>query len=198
MAILAGFEQSPRRVVITLDADLQNPPEEIGKLRRQDATGPRLRRHDPPQRQDSLWRRNASRAMNRLRERITRIQMTDQGCMLRAYSRDDRRRDQPLRARSTPSFRRSRTPSRTNPTEIEVEHEERAPASRNTRFYRLIRLNFDLMTGFSLVPLQLFSMLGMLSVARVGGAVRAAADPPLHHRRRGARACSRCSPSPSS
>ena len=35
------------------------------------------------------------------------------------------------------------------------------PAARNTRMYSLIRLNFDLITGFSVVPLQLFSMVGM-------------------------------------
>ena len=39
-------------------------------------------------REDSWWRRLASKAMNRVRERITRIKMTDQGCMLRAYSRE--------------------------------------------------------------------------------------------------------------
>ena len=40
------------------------------------------------QREDSWFRRLASKAMNRLRERITRIRMTDQGCMLRGYSRE--------------------------------------------------------------------------------------------------------------
>ena len=74
--------------VVTLDADLQNPPEEIGKLLAAMDAG-----HDyvggvRRTREDSWWRRIASRAMNRLRERITRIRMTDQGCMLRAYSRD--------------------------------------------------------------------------------------------------------------
>src|SRR3981081_123535 len=87
-AIVAGFEHSRGERVVTLDADLQNPPEEIAKLlAAMDAGhdyvgGVRLTR------EDSLWRRMASRAMNRLRERITKIRMTDQGCMLRAYSRE--------------------------------------------------------------------------------------------------------------
>ena len=87
MAILAGFEHARGERVITLDADLQNPPEEIGRLVEKldegyDYVGT-IRRN----RQDSWFRRTASRAMNSLRERITHIKMTDQGCMLRAYSR---------------------------------------------------------------------------------------------------------------
>ena len=89
MAIIAGFERVRGERVVTLDADLQNPPEEIGKLLARDGRGPRLRRRRSAQRARTRGgARCASRAMNRLRERITRIQMTDQGCMLRAYSRD--------------------------------------------------------------------------------------------------------------
>jgi undecaprenyl-phosphate 4-deoxy-4-formamido-L-arabinose transferase len=88
MAIMAGFEYCRGERVVTLDADLQNPPEEIGKL-----LAAMDRGHDyvgsiRETREDSLWRHIASRLMNRLRERITKIRMTDQGCMLRAYSRD--------------------------------------------------------------------------------------------------------------
>jgi len=88
MAILAGFEHTRGRIVITLDADLQNPPEEIPRLVEEMRKG-----HDyvgtiRRQRNDSAFRRYASRAMNRLREKITKIKMTDQGCMLRAYDRN--------------------------------------------------------------------------------------------------------------
>ena len=87
-AIIAGFERVRGERVVTLDADLQNPPEEIARLlalmdKGHDYVGG-VRR----QREDVWWRRIASRAMNKLRERITHIRMTDQGCMLRAYSRD--------------------------------------------------------------------------------------------------------------
>jgi undecaprenyl-phosphate 4-deoxy-4-formamido-L-arabinose transferase len=47
-----------------------------------------------------------------------------------------------------------------HPTEIEVAHEERSAGESKYSLYSLIRLNFDLMTGFSLVPLQWFSMAG--------------------------------------
>jgi len=49
-----------------------------------------------------------------------------------------------------------------NPAEVIVEHEERAAGESKYSIYSLIRLNFDLMTGFSLVPLQWFSMLGIV------------------------------------
>ena len=88
LAILAGFERVRGARIVTLDADLQNPPEEIGKLLAAMDAGADYVGGVRRTREDSWWRRTASRLMNRLRERITRIKMTDQGCMLRAYSRD--------------------------------------------------------------------------------------------------------------
>ena len=82
-----GFEKARGQIIVTLDADLQNPPEEIGRLiarmrEGHDYVGSIRRR-----RRDSLFRSWASKAMNHLREKITRIRITDQGNMLRAYSR---------------------------------------------------------------------------------------------------------------
>jgi undecaprenyl-phosphate 4-deoxy-4-formamido-L-arabinose transferase len=96
-----------------------------------------------------------------MRERITRIKMTDQGCMLRAYSADIVRAVAASREASTyiPALAYTFAHS---PTEIEVAHEERAAGESKYSLYKLIRLNFDLVTGFSLVPLQMFSMFGML------------------------------------
>ena len=51
---------------------------------------------------------------------------------------------------------------------MDVAHEERAAGDSKYSLYKLIRLNFDLVTGFSLVPLQMFSMFGILvSIAAV-------------------------------
>jgi undecaprenyl-phosphate 4-deoxy-4-formamido-L-arabinose transferase len=161
IAIIAGFERCRGERIVTLDADLQNPPEEIGKLLAAMDTG-----HDyvggvRREREDSWWRRTASRAMNRLRQRLTRITMTDQGCMLRAYSREIVAAVAASHEVSTfiPALAYTFA---ANPTEVEVAHEERAAGESKYSLYKLIRLNFDLVTGFSLVPLQLFSMFGML------------------------------------
>ena len=81
LAILAGFERVRGERVVTLDADLQNPPEEIHKLLAAMDDGADYVGGVRRVREDSWWRRSASRLMNRLRERITRIRMTDQGCM---------------------------------------------------------------------------------------------------------------------
>jgi undecaprenyl-phosphate 4-deoxy-4-formamido-L-arabinose transferase len=160
-AVVAGFEHCRGERVVTMDADLQNPPEEIGKLlaamdKGHDYVGG-VRRT----REDSWFRRIASKAMNRLRERLTQIRMTDQGCMLRAYSHDIVVAVAESREISTfiPALAYTFA---SNPTEVEVEHAERAAGRSHYPLYKLIRLNFDLITGFSLVPLQLFSMFGML------------------------------------
>ncbi len=163
-AIVAGFEHCRGERVVTMDADLQNPPEEISKLLAAMDAG-----HDyvggvRRQREDSWFRRIASKAMNRLRERITRIRMTDQGCMLRAYSREIVAAIAASREVSTfiPALAYTFA---SNPTEVDVAHSERAAGKSHYPLYKLIRLNFDLITGFSLVPLQLFSMFGMLVAA---------------------------------
>lgn len=163
MAILAGFERVRGARVVTLDADLQNPPEEIAKLLAKMDEGPG---HDyvggvRRERQDSALRRGLSRLMNKLRERITHIRMTDQGCMLRAYSRDIVDAINACREASTFIPALAYTFAR-SPAEVDVAHEERAAGVSKYPFYRLVRLNFDLITGFSLVPLQMFSLFGIL------------------------------------
>ena len=161
MAIMAGFEYCRGERVVTLDADLQNPPVEIGKLLDQMDEGHDYVGSIRRKRQDAAWRRWASRAMNRLRERLTRIRMTDQGCMLRAYDHTIVEAIRASREVSTyiPALAYSFAH---NPIEVEVEHEERAAGESKYSLYKLIRLNFDLVTGFSVVPLQLFSLFGIL------------------------------------
>ncbi|MCP1290115.1 MULTISPECIES: glycosyltransferase [Chromobacterium] len=166
-AILAGFEYSRGERVVTLDADLQNPPEDIKLLLAEMDKGHDYVGSIRRQRNDSLWRHLASRAMNRLREKLTRIKMTDQGCMMRAYSR--RIIDTINQCNELHTF----IPALAyqfaqNPTEVTVGHEERFAGESKYSLYSLIRLNFDLMTGFSIVPLQLFSLLGMLVSAGSG------------------------------
>ncbi|MDO8893133.1 MAG: glycosyltransferase [Sulfurimicrobium sp.] len=160
-AIMAGFEHCRGKKIVTLDADLQNPPEDIGNLLAKMDEGYDYVGSIRRQRNDTWWRHAASRAMNQLRERITHIKMTDQGCMLRAYSRDII--DTINQCNEVNTFIPALAYSFAhNPTEIVVGHEERTAGESKYSIYSLIRLNFDLMTGFSLVPLQMFSMVGIL------------------------------------
>ena len=161
MAIMAAFERSRGERVVTLDADLQNPPEEIAKLLAKMDEGHDYVGSIRLGRRDSAFRRVASRAMNALRERITRIRMTDQGCMLRAYSREVVEAINSCREVSTFIPALAYTFAR-NPADVEVKHEERAAGESKYSLYSLVRLNFDLVTGFSVLPLQFFSMLGII------------------------------------
>ena len=165
MAILAGFQATRGNIVVTLDADLQNPPEEIGALVDKMREGYDYVGSIRRKRQDSAWRTYASKMMNRVREKITHIKITDQGNMLRAYGRNVIDLINQCTEVNTFVPALAYTFAR-KPTEIMVEHEERAAGESKYSIYSLIRLNFDLMTGFSIMPLQIFSMLGMvLSVA---------------------------------
>ena len=161
MAIMAGFENVRGSRIVTLDADLQNPPEEIGNLLAAMDQGHDYIGSIRKNRQDSAFRRHASSMMNWMRERITKIKMTDQGCMLRAYDRPIV--DAITSSREINTFIPALAYNyAANPTEIEVAHEERAAGESKYSLYSLLRLNFDLVTGFSIVPLQVFSLLGML------------------------------------
>lgn len=160
MAILAGFQATRGEVVVTLDADLQNPPEEIGNLLAKMREGYDYVGSIRRERQDAAWRTHASKWMNRLRESITHIKMTDQGNMLRAYGRNVIDLINQCNEVNTFVPALAYTFAR-KPTEIMVEHEERAAGESKYSLYSLIRLNFDLITGFSLMPLQFFSLLGI-------------------------------------
>jgi undecaprenyl-phosphate 4-deoxy-4-formamido-L-arabinose transferase len=164
MAIMAAFERVRGDIIITLDADLQNPPEEIPKLLALIDAGNDYVGGYRLNRQDSFFRTFASRIINFVREKTTSIEMTDQGCMLRAYRRPIIEAIVGSGAINTfiPALAYSFSG---NPAEVGVKHEERHAGVSNYSFYKLIRLNFDLITGFSLAPLQYFTMFAMACCA---------------------------------
>ena len=152
-ALTAGFGAARGDFVVTLDADLQNPPEEIPRLLEQFRLG-----HDAVggvrvDRQDSWFRRRASSAVNALTRRTSGIDLHDFGCMLRGYSREVARAIATRREAGTflPAlgFLYARSP-----VEIPVAHERRRRGRSKYSFLRLLRLHLDLMTGFSLAPLR--------------------------------------------
>src|SRR5450631_4615604 len=160
-AVMAGLAHARGEYVVTLDADLQNPPEEIGKLVGMLDQGYDYVGTIRQQRQDSLWRRWFSKRINQLRERITPVRITDPGCMMRGYARSvvealNQTREVNTFIPALASLYAMR------PIEVPISHEERFAGQSKYSMYSLVRLNFDLITGFSVVPLQLFSMVGML------------------------------------
>ena len=152
--------------MITIDADLQNPPEEIPRLVEQADAGYDVVATYRKGRQDSLFRRMPSWIVNKITAQLVGAKLRDYGCMLRAYSRDVI--DSINLCQESSSF----IPALANTyakriIEIEVGHEERKKGVSKYSLFRLLRLNFDLMTGFSLYPIQFISIVGVL-IAIVG------------------------------
>ncbi len=160
MAILAAFQECRGEYVITLDADLQNPPEEIPKVLEALREGHDVVGTARQDRRDPLFRKAVSWLANSVTNRITRLDIRDYGCMLRGYSRNVVDLINQCRESTTFIPALAKTFAQ-NPVEIPVEHEERTLGKSKYGIYKLLRLNFDLMTGFSLFPLQALTMLGM-------------------------------------
>ncbi len=162
MAILAAFEKSSGEIVITLDADLQNPPEEIPKLVAEVEKGHDVVGTVRQKRQDTFFRKAASRVVNITTNKMTGMRMSDYGCMLRAYHRNVV--DNINRCQETTTFIPALAQTfASTPSEVPVAHAERAEGESKYSLYKLVRLNFDLMTGFSVVPLQFFALLGIFT-----------------------------------
>jgi undecaprenyl-phosphate 4-deoxy-4-formamido-L-arabinose transferase len=164
-AILAGFSIVRGEIVVTLDADLQNPPEEIPRLitameeGHYDVVGTIRRR-----RKDSLLRIMPSKIVNIVARKITGVQMSDWGCMLRAYRRKVVERMIVCHEHATfiPALA---THFGKRVTEIEVTHEERFGGKSNYPLRKLINLQFDLVASFSDLPIKLIMYGGILLAA---------------------------------
>jgi undecaprenyl-phosphate 4-deoxy-4-formamido-L-arabinose transferase len=166
-AVMAGFSKARGDLIITLDADLQNPPEEIPKLIVEAEKGYEVVGTIRYMRKDSWFRRFASRQINRIVRNVTGVAMSDYGCMLRAYRRhivetmlrcNERSTFIPMLANSFARYT----------VEIPVEHEERAAGESKYSLLKLINLQFDLLTSMSTAPLRLLTFTG-ITIATLGG-----------------------------
>jgi undecaprenyl-phosphate 4-deoxy-4-formamido-L-arabinose transferase len=142
-ALFAGMERARGEIIVTLDADLQNPPEEIPRLLTALANGVdvvggrRVRRRDP-------WaRRAASWLVNRATSAVVGVRLYDYGCMLRAYRRSvvDRMLAFPGVPRYIPVLAAAFASSM---QEIPVGHSAREHGRSRYGLVRLLRLAFDL------------------------------------------------------
>jgi undecaprenyl-phosphate 4-deoxy-4-formamido-L-arabinose transferase len=163
-AVFAGMERARGGVVVTLDADLQNPPEEIPRLLARIADGIEVVGGCRVSRHDSWFRRAASWAVNRVTSAVVGVPMRDYGCMLRAYRR-------PVVEQIIGCHEISRfIPALANSfaasvAEVPVDHALRRDGRSKYGLLRLLRLSFDLLTGFSLLPIQAVSLAGILVAA---------------------------------
>ena len=161
-AVFAGFETCTGEIIVTLDADLQNPPEEIPHLVEVMETGEyEVVGTVRMMRQDTAFRKSASKVVNAFTRRITGVHLSDWGCMLRAYKRHVMEYMVASREHSTfiPALA---TSFAKDITEIEVKHEERFAGESKYSLPKLISLQFDLVTSFSDFPLKLMLYAGLL------------------------------------
>jgi len=168
-AIMAGFSHVTGDLVITLDADLQNPPEEIPRLVSVAAQGFDVVGTVRQNRQDSWFRKRASQLINRLIQRTTGKAMGDYGCMLRAYRRHVIDAMLHCHERSTFIPILANTFARRT-IEIPVEHAEREFGDSKYSFMRLINLMYDLITCLTTTPLRMLSVFGSI-IALAGFAI---------------------------
>lgn len=160
-AVMAGLSAARGELVVTLDADLQNPPEEIPRVVEKMVEGNDVVGTVRTPRRDTFFRRMASYIVNRAAQRATGVRMRDYGCMLRGYRRPIVNAMLKCHERSTfvpvlaNSFARQTA-------EIEVRHEERAVGQSKYGLWRLINLQFDMLTSMTTFPLRLLSVIGTL------------------------------------
>lgn len=161
-AVFAGFESSTGEIIITMDADLQNPPEEIPRLVQTMEDGNfevvgTVRKG----RKDSVFRTLPSKVINAMTRRITKVHLNDWGCMLRAYRREVV--ENMVRSQEHSTFIPAlATTFAKDITEIEVAHEERFAGESKYSLAKLIALQFDLVTSFSDFPLKLMLYSGFV------------------------------------
>jgi undecaprenyl-phosphate 4-deoxy-4-formamido-L-arabinose transferase len=165
-AIFAGFQAARGQVMVTLDADLQNPPEEIPRLVAKLEEGYDTVGGWRENRQDSIFRKLPSQMVNYVMSKVTGVKLRDYGCMLRAYRREVV--DSINQCQESSSF----IPALANlfshrVAEIPVGHAERERGTSKYSLIKLLRLNFDLMTGFSNLPIHLVGFMGV-AIALLG------------------------------
>ncbi len=160
-AIMAGFAQAGGDIIVTLDADLQNPPEEIVKLVQKAEEGFDVVGSVRVPRRDTFFRRAASHMVNKVVQMSTGVHMHDYGCMLRAYRRHIVSAMLQCGERSTfiPVLANSFAG---HTAEVDVQHAERSAGDSKYSLWKLINLQFDLLTGMTTFPLRLLNVLGVV------------------------------------
>lgn len=159
-AVMAGFEKAKGEIIITIDGDLQNPPEEIPKLIKKlnrgidVVTGWRETRNDP------LIRRIGSKVINWIIWKLTKVKLKDYGCMLRVYRRKviellKRCPEQTKFITALVSW------LGVSITEVKIRQNPRKRGISKYNYLKLAAMNFDLITGYSIFPIQIISFLGI-------------------------------------
>lgn len=160
-ALLCGIRRAQHSVIITLDDDLQQPPEEIPHLLSKLADGFDVVYGTPQQEQHGFWRNFSSRITKAALGTATGATVAPMVSAFRAF-----------RSSVKPAFQEYRSPllsidvlltwATSSFASVTVRREPRRSGTSNYRIRSLVRHAMNMMTGFSLLPLQLATMIGFL------------------------------------
>jgi glycosyltransferase involved in cell wall biosynthesis len=173
-ALSAGFDHARGEVIITLDADQQNDPNDFGLLLEKIDEGYDLVNGWRIKRKDRfLTKRVPSAIANRLISFITRVKLHDYGCTLKALRRDVARNIN-LYGEMHRFIPAIASHMGVTIAEVKVNHRPRRHGKSNYTISRTIRVVFDLLTvkfllSYSTRPLQIFGLFGLVSGLIGGG-----------------------------
>lgn len=161
-ANLCGFRHSKNEIIITMDDDLQNPPEEIPKLVKLINEGKDLVFGEFASKKHNLFRSVGSKVINKFNKRIFNIQSEVKLSNFRAVDRAV------INLVSSENHFKPYIPGlllkySQNIAGVSVHHEKRKLGKSNYTFRKLISLVFDLLFQHSTIPLRLASIIGLLS-----------------------------------
>jgi len=168
-AVLAGFRESRGNIVVQIDSDLQNPPEEIKRLLGAFTDEVDLVVTIPRQRRDSALRILGSRVLHSLAQALFGNRFKLNLSSFRAMRRNviekiDQCQDRSRYMAVLMSWMAVPT------VHVEVDHHLRKMGQTKYGVLPLLRLTWDLITGYSNFPLRLVTYLGLLG-AGVGFAI---------------------------
>jgi undecaprenyl-phosphate 4-deoxy-4-formamido-L-arabinose transferase len=160
-ALLCGIRAAQNDVIITIDADLQNPPEEIPKLVDKLAEGHDIVYGVPQKKQHGVMRVFASWLVRTTLKSALNVESAFQGSSFRAFRTQLRKAFDNFNGPSV-SLDVLLTWGSTKICSVPVKHEARPAGDSSYSLRRLFSHCFDVLTGFSTLPLQFASLIGFL------------------------------------
>ena len=159
-SVMAGFKNAEGDIVITLDSDLQNPPEAIPEFLNAIEKGYDIVAGRRVKRKDYWIRTILSFIMNKIISLLIGSKLHDHGCMMRAYRRPIVEQVLKYGEKSVyiPAFASWLT---SNTIEIPIKHYVRKGGKTRYSFFKLLGQAFDLITAYTLIPIQIISLVGV-------------------------------------
>ena len=163
-ALLCGIRAAHNQVIVTIDDDLQNPPEEIPKLLAKLTEGYDVVYGAPAQEQHGLWRDIASQVTKIALQSAVGAQTARHASAFRAFRTEVRGGFANFQGPFV-SIDVLLTWGASRFAAVEVRHDARYVGKSQYTLRKLIRHAFNMMTGFSVLPLQVASMAGFVFTA---------------------------------